>query len=215
MMLLRILVTIALTSAASGSVACMSSASVADGRAPLGGPPDADRILSHQPTIDGTPAPLTRAGAASPPPLSPSESAWLAQLPTLRMGIDPGGAPLSFIGRDGEPVGLAMDHLDDALLVLGVRTIPVHTADWAETVKRASAGEIDLLAAASPRNDALAKDFEFTDAYVEFPVMIVTRENTATIAGPADLGGRRIAANMAQGAVALPPLVSLPPGPTW
>lgn len=143
-----------------------------------------------------------RDGAGAGVRLTTAERAWLAQLPVLRVGIDPTAAPLSFIGRDGTASGLSVDYLDDALALLGLRSTSVATTDWPETVQRASAGQIDLLAAASPRNNELGKRFDFTEAYVEFPVMIVTREDTATIAGPADLGGRRVAANMSLGGVA-------------
>ncbi|WP_448096161.1 ATP-binding protein [Luteibacter yeojuensis] len=134
--------------------------------------------------------------------LTAVERDWLAHLPVLRVGVDPTSAPLTFVDRHGEPVGLSMDYLDEALAALGVAHVPVHTSDWADTVRQASSGGIDILPAASPRNDELGKRFDFTRPYIEFPVMIVAREDTATIGGPADLGGRRVAANMAQGAVA-------------
>lgn len=134
--------------------------------------------------------------------LTDAEREWLAHLPVLRVGIDPTSAPLSLVDRGGAPVGLAMDYLDDALFTLGVAHEPVRTQDWGETVRRATAGDIDILPAASPRNGELGKRFDFTAPYIDFPVMIVTRDDMATIAGPADLGGHRVAANMAQGAVA-------------
>ncbi|MDQ0011016.1 two-component system sensor histidine kinase EvgS [Luteibacter jiangsuensis] len=134
--------------------------------------------------------------------LTDAERDWLAHLPVLRVGIDPTSAPLSLVDRGGAPVGLAMDYLDDALAALGVAHVPVRTQDWGETVRSATAGDIDILPAASPRNDELGRNFDFTEPYIEFPVMIVTRDDMATIAGPADLGGHRVAANLAQGAVA-------------
>src|SRR5438874_1719697 len=85
-----------------------------------------------------------------------------------------------------DSVGLAMDYLDDALSTLGVAHEPVRTQDWGETVRRATAGDIDILPAASPRNGELGKRFDFTAPYIDFPVMIVTRDDMATIAGPAD-----------------------------
>jgi len=134
--------------------------------------------------------------------LTDAERDWLAHLPVLRVGIDPTSAPLSLVDRGGAPVGLAMDYLDDALAALGVAHASVRTQDWGETVRKASAGDIDILPAASPSNDELGRRFDFTAPYIDFPVMIVTRDDMATIAGPADLGGHRVAANMAQGAVA-------------
>jgi len=137
--------------------------------------------------------------------LEDDERAWLATLPPLRVGIDPTAAPITMTDRDGDATGLAIDYLDDALNALGLRRIDVRTADWPDAVARATAGEIDLLASASPHNDALGATgarFGFTAPYAEFPIMIVTGANAAAIAGPADLAGRRIAANLSLGAVA-------------
>lgn len=134
--------------------------------------------------------------------LTTAERTWLARLPVLRVGIDPTATPLSFVGRDGRASGLAVDYLHDALDLLGLRHITVVTTDWPDTVRRATSGDIDLLASASPANEALSKRFDFSEPYVVFPVMIVTREDTATITGPGDLEGHRVAANMSQGAVA-------------
>jgi two-component system sensor histidine kinase EvgS len=134
--------------------------------------------------------------------LSAAERAWLARLPVLRIGIDPTAAPVSQIGRDGDAEGLAIDYLREAARVLGLRTETVTTADWNDTVQRAVAGDIDLLPAASASNLELGRHFDFTAPYLELPVMIVTRENAFLVTGPDDLRGRRIAANLAQGAVA-------------
>lgn len=145
------------------------------------------------------------AGSAAPAadvPLSADERAWLAGLPVLRIAVDPTAAPVSQLGRDGEAEGLAIDYLREATRSLGIRTALVSTSDWNDTVRRASAGEIDLLPAASASNAALARRFGFTAPYLELPVVIVTREHGFPVAGPDDLDGHRIAANLAQGAVA-------------
>ncbi len=135
-------------------------------------------------------------------PLNDEERRWLADLPILRIGIDPTAAPLSLLDRDSEADGLSIDYLQAALHALGVRTRTVVTADWPATVRAASAGDIDLLAAASPRNGELGRHFVFSQPYTEFPVMIVRREAFPTIGDVHDLSGRRIAANLSQGAVA-------------
>jgi two-component system sensor histidine kinase EvgS len=120
----------------------------------------------------------------------------------LRIGVDPSASPLSLIDRDGQADGLAIDYLREATRVLGLRFETVTTPDWHDTVERASAGEIDVLPAASANNLALARRFDFTVSYLELPVVIVTREHGFLVTGADDLGGHRIAANLAQGAVA-------------
>ncbi len=135
-------------------------------------------------------------------PLSTAEREWLATLPVLRIGIDPSAAPISQIGRDGEAQGLAIDYLREATHVLGLRTETVTSLDWHDTVERAMHGDIDVLPAASASNVALERRFGFTAPYLDLPVVIVTREHGFLVTGPDDLGGHRVAANLAQGAVA-------------
>ncbi|KAF1008220.1 MAG: Virulence sensor protein BvgS [Luteibacter sp.] len=135
-------------------------------------------------------------------PLSADERAWLATLPPLRIGIDPTAAPLTLIDREGRAEGMAIDYLRDVVHALGLRTETVPTANWDETLRRAISGEIDLLPAASPRNSALGRQFDFTSPYTTFPVMIVTREDATTVASTDDLAGRKVAANLARPAVA-------------
>jgi two-component system sensor histidine kinase EvgS len=135
-------------------------------------------------------------------PLSDEERRWLSTLPVLRLGIDPTATPLSMTDGDGQAEGLSIDYLDLALHALGVRTRTVATADWSDTVRAATAGDVDVLAAASARNVELGKGFVFTAPYVDFPVMIVAREDFPTLTDMRDLAGLRFAANRAQGAVA-------------
>ncbi|SEW20172.1 ATP-binding protein [Luteibacter sp. 329MFSha] len=135
-------------------------------------------------------------------PLSDDDRAWLASLPPLRVGMDPTAAPISFNGKDGIPTGLALDYLAEALTSLGLRHVVVRTSDWPDTVARATAGDIDLLASASRYNDALGRRFVFTAPYTEFPIVVVTRADAAPIAGSTDLAGRRVVANLSQGAIA-------------
>lgn len=134
-------------------------------------------------------------------PLSDDERRWLMTLPVLRIGIDPTAAPLSMIARDGNAEGLSVDYLEAALHSLGLKTRTVPTKDWHETVRTASAGDVDVLPAASARNAELGRHFVFTAPYAEFPVMIITREDFATIGDIHDLAGRHVAANLSQGAV--------------
>jgi len=134
--------------------------------------------------------------------MTAQEREWVATLPVLRVGVDATAAPLSMHTRDGDAQGLALDYLHDALDAIGVRSVVVTEDDWATTVSEASAGRIDLLAAASPRHAGLARHFDFSRPYTEFPMMIVTRSDFVTIGGPDGLAGHRISANLSQGAVA-------------
>lgn len=213
MKLLRMLVKIGFIAIAGG---CGLGTAFADGYPPFA---SASRWQAREPSDDGNAwatAPrsdgLRHDNGSHTVPLSADERRWLATLPVLRIGIDPTAAPLSMMGKDGEAEGLSVDYLEAALDALGVKRRTVVTTDWPATISAASRGEIDLLPAASPRNLQLGKDFVFSAPYTEFPVMIVTREDFATIGDSHDLAGRRVAANLSQGAVAV--AVAAIPGAT-
>jgi two-component system sensor histidine kinase EvgS len=128
-------------------------------------------------------------------PLSEREKAWLGTLPPLRLGVDPSYAPFSLITGQGEAEGLSLDYVREIAAELGIRITQVPSENWAGTVDRVKKGEVDLVAAINPQSAT----FPFLEAsvpYLDFPIMIVTREGSPTIAGRDDLSGKRVIANM-------------------
>jgi two-component system sensor histidine kinase EvgS len=128
-------------------------------------------------------------------PLSEREKAWLAALPPLRLGVDPSYAPFSLITGQGEAEGLSLDYVREIAAELGIRITQVPSENWAGTVDRVKKGEVDLVAAINPQS-ATFPILEASVPYLDFPIMIVTREGAPTIAGRDDLAGKRVIANM-------------------
>ncbi|MBB3228994.1 two-component system sensor histidine kinase EvgS [Luteibacter sp. Sphag1AF] len=136
-------------------------------------------------------APLPRAGQI---PLSASERAWLRGLPALRLGVDPSYVPFSLLSERGEAEGLALDYVREIADELGIRFIQVPSANWTETVGRVKRGEVDVVGAVNPRS-ATFPWLQASVPYLEFPIMIVTREGSPTVASLDDLAGKRVIAN--------------------
>jgi two-component system sensor histidine kinase EvgS len=128
-------------------------------------------------------------------PLSEREKAWLAALPPLRLGVDPSYAPFSLITGQGEAEGLSLDYVREIAAELGIRITQVPSENWAGTVDRVKKGEVDLVAAINPQS-ATFPVLEASVPYLDFPIMIVTREGAPTIAGRDDLASKRVIANM-------------------
>ena len=137
-------------------------------------------------------APRPRLGGI---PLSENEKAWLHDLPPLRLGVDPSYVPFSLITGQGEAEGLALDYVREIAAELGVRVTQVPSDDWAGTVEKVRHGQVDLVAAINPQS-ATSPDLEASVPYLDFPIMIVTREGSPTIAGLDDLAGKRIIGNV-------------------
>ncbi|QWT21129.1 transporter substrate-binding domain-containing protein [Bacillus sp. NP157] len=127
-------------------------------------------------------------------PISEREKAWLRGLPPLRLGVDPSYAPFSLITEKGQAEGLALDYVREIAAELGLRVTQVPSANWTGTVEDVKRGDVDLVAAINPQS-ATWPWLEPSTAYLDFPIMIVTREGAPTIAGRDDLAGKRVLAN--------------------
>ncbi|MGE7139574.1 ATP-binding protein [Luteibacter sp. NPDC031894] len=128
-------------------------------------------------------------------PLSEKEKAWLKALPPLRLGVDPSYAPFSLLSGKGEAEGLALDYVREIAAELGLRLTQVPSENWADTVQRVRHGDVDLVAAINPQS-ATFPHLEPSVPYLDFPIMIVTREGSPTIAGADDLAGKRVLGNV-------------------
>src|SRR6187402_1340757 len=131
-------------------------------------------------------------------PLSEREKAWLSALPPLRLGVDPSYAPFSLLSGQGEAEGLALDYVREIAAELGLRLTQVTSENWAGTVARVRHGDVDLVAAINNPQSATFPFLEPSVPYLDFPIMIVTREGAPTVAGRDDLSGKRVIANMSR-----------------
>lgn len=125
-------------------------------------------------------------------PLSHAEKTYLDSLPPLRVGVDPLWSPMAFVDAQGHIDGISADYLAFLRNTLHLRIDVVPTRSWAETVRLANAGKIDIVIAASAF-DGLAPGFGLSMPYVRYPLVIVTRETAPFIAGLDDLEGAEVA----------------------
>ena len=134
----------------------------------------------------------TRVGWDLRLPLSPADRAYLQSLPPLRVGVDPHWAPMAFVDAQGRIDGISADYLDFLRDTLHIRFRLVPTRSWAETIRLANEGGIDVIVAAS-KFDGLAPGFGLSTPYVRYPLVIVTRETAPFIGGLEDLDGAEVA----------------------
>lgn len=124
--------------------------------------------------------------------LTGEERAWLAQHPHIRVGYDPAWPPFSFPDNQGRFSGIDADILALLSRRLGVKFEFMPSRDWSEAYARAVRGEIDVLAGTA-RTPERERWFHFTSPYIEFPVGIITRNDTAFLWSEYDLIGRTVA----------------------
>ncbi|WNL45694.1 transporter substrate-binding domain-containing protein [Dyella sp. BiH032] len=134
-------------------------------------------------------------GDDSAVPLSEEESAWLRELPPLRVSIDPTSPPYTLLDRHGQPAGISSDYLREVARALNLRLTYVPARNWNEVTKLLAEDKVDLLPAISPMSPEHAKVLDFTVGYVDYPVMVVTRAEAGAITGTSDMVGWTVTAN--------------------
>lgn len=154
-----------------------------------------ERTLAALVFLAGVVTTVGQAPANSGPaiPLTPEESAWLAEHPVLKVGADPQWPPFSFYGKDGRHEGVDADLLALLSQRLGVRFEVVKSAAWSETMTMARAGRLDLLCGTAETVERQTA-FQFTEPYFGAPVAVIMRDDAPFYTGLRNLRGKDVAA---------------------
>ena len=124
--------------------------------------------------------------------LSEQEKAWLRRHPIIRFGADPNYAPFEFLTEDGTYSGIASDFIALLSKRLGITMQLQPHATWAEVLQAAAAGEIDVLPVLTPTEER-KKQWLFTDVYLDFKQVYITRKDAPDIEDLEDFDGKKIA----------------------
>ncbi len=118
--------------------------------------------------------------------LSQADQAWLAAHPVIRLGIDPGYGPYSFLGAQGNLQGVVGDFLAVLEPALGVRFEIISNLDWPQLMAAVKAHRIDAVATVVqlPERDVF---LNFTAVYLPTPLVVMTRADTPQLHSIQDL----------------------------
>src|SRR6185369_3529039 len=78
--------------------------------------------------------------------LSEPEREWLQKHPVITAAVDPKWPPFSSFDKHGEPRGITAETVRLVASRTGLNVKLLRTADWSETLRKASSGEIDFVA---------------------------------------------------------------------
>lgn len=112
----------------------------------------------------------------SPPKLilTAEEKAWLDAHPVIRVASDPDYAPFQFTSDAGESDGIANDFLRVVAERLGVRFEYLLSDSWSQALQLLKDQKADMLAAAANTPER-QRYLRFTESYIDFPDVIITR----------------------------------------
>ena len=123
--------------------------------------------------------------------LSHDERAFVAYHQPLRFSEVP-WEPLSVITDDGRFDGMIADYLNFVADISGLRFTFLKSDTWADVLGRYRIGDIDLIPAID-KNDNAGRAILFSEPFLTFPLVIVTRDNVSFIAETAELNDRTVA----------------------
>jgi len=124
--------------------------------------------------------------------LSTEEQAWLASNQVLKLGYDTDWPPVEYIDKEGVYYGLSADYMTLIGKILGISIEPIPPQSWQKTLEDAKTRRIDLISAIMPfpeRDNYLS----FSQPYLSFPMVIVTRQEVSYIGDINELKGKKIA----------------------
>lgn len=123
--------------------------------------------------------------------LTPEESRWVEDHKDIVVGIDPEFAPFEFRNRKGEFEGIANEYLHILNQRLGLKMKVAENLPWQEVVEQAKVRNIDLLPCIG-KTSQRETFFAFSEPYLSYQRVIITRTDTPFISGLEDLENSQI-----------------------
>ncbi|MBU0752930.1 MAG: transporter substrate-binding domain-containing protein, partial [Gammaproteobacteria bacterium] len=134
----------------------------------------------------GIATPARAADATPALSLSSTEREWLAAHPVVRLGIDAGYAPYSFVDPQGRPQGVVAEFLPRIEGLLGIRFEVVTDLNWLELMDAVRNKRLDAVATVVhlPEREAF---LAFSGIYLPTPLVVMTRADTPQLKSLQDL----------------------------
>lgn len=124
--------------------------------------------------------------------LNAKEQAWLQDHPTIRLGIDPDWPPFEYFDEQQQYSGMAADYINLLSSKLGIHMEPVQGLSWSGVLTEAENKRLDVLPAATATPQR-KRYLNFTAPYLDFPMVIITRDDAPFISSLQALSKQQVA----------------------
>lgn len=124
--------------------------------------------------------------------LTEVEKVWLQNHKKIRLSGPRAFPPFHFFDANGKSQGIAADYIDLICDLLQITPDVQNDLFWPEVLKKAKDKEIDLISISGKSADR-EEYLSFTESYLSFPLVIVTKKNTPFVGGMKDLHEKKIA----------------------
>ena len=125
--------------------------------------------------------------------LNEAEKAWIQKHPVIYWGVDPDWPPFSSYDKHGRLTGIDFEIVKLIAERTGLNMQLVRTTSWPETLRKITAGEIDVVAgiARTEQREQVLK-LKFTEVFCKFPTAIITRRDMPFVMLMEELKSKRI-----------------------
>jgi signal transduction histidine kinase len=123
--------------------------------------------------------------------LTAEERTWLQEHPEIRLSPDPDFLPIEFIDESGKYTGIAADYISLLEEKLQIRFKILKFKNWEEVIEKTKNKESDMWAAAT-RTPQRLEYMLFTQSFIEFPAVILVREQAESSLTLNDLQKRKV-----------------------
>ena len=120
-----------------------------------------------------------------------AEKEWIKEHPVINFGYEPKWEPYE-IYDDGEYKGIVGDYVKILEEKIGIEMVPIPNITWDQAINGLKCGEINIVPCCGITPDR-AKFLDFSDIYIEDPMVIVTRKDFKYIGGIEGLAGSALA----------------------
>jgi len=117
---------------------------------------------------------------------TPREQVWMQTHKTVKIGIDSGYAPYSFVDDNGEVRGIVKEYLDLIEQIVPIRFEIVTNLSWPELMQAVKVHKIDAVATVVKLPER-EKFLIFSKPYIKTPLVLITKHNTKNIKTTKDL----------------------------
>lgn len=124
--------------------------------------------------------------------LTQAERDFIAEHPSINLGVDPEFIPYEFIDSDGKYKGIAADYVELIAKKTGLQMVVTSGLTWSEAYEKAVEGELDVLSCVS-KTAAREEYFLFSDPYYDFERAVYTSKDNKDIKTFDDLAGKTVA----------------------
>ena len=131
------------------------------------------------------------AGPAQEIRLTETQATWLKNNQLIRLGVGPDWPPFDYFGRNGSYMGIAAGYVAILEEQLGITMDPLSAISRTDILAIARAGELDVIACIA-KTPELEEFLSFTQPYLQFPIVVVTRDDFPFIKELSELKGKDI-----------------------